>query len=198
MSILEFLESITEDQIGLLIREYEAMPQPDHGQACLRARIAAAQNRKATWSIYSMAHVNALLIGLNRIKYSQSYDVIRLIAMVECFSFGLMGQGGLTYQDFNLAIGPLAAVLAPELFAQEQTWTPEPVAEFKYARPYRPESYRSRKRKLQPEEGIDLGQLVDSLVRETKLAAPAPRTFQAEPDQGDQAVNALLESIKNL
>ncbi len=193
-SLINFLESITEEQTNLILREMQAMSRPDYGDACLKARVSAAQTRKGTWSIYSMAHVNALLLGLGRIKYAQSYDVARLISTVECFAYGLMGQGGLNYEEYNLAIGPVASVLSPELFAEEQTWAIERVEPVKYVRPYRPPSYRTRKVKPNPE--IDVRALVDQLVKEAGKVAPAPSIPFVE-NEAESPLNAMLRGIQH-
>jgi hypothetical protein len=169
--LIELLQKITEEQISLILRELQAMPE-GYKDACLKARKSAAQLRKPTWSIYSMAHINALLLGLSKIKYSESYGVMRLIAVTECYSFAVMGQSGLTFEEFNLVIGPLASVLAPELFSDDQTWAIEPVPEIKYERPFRPISYRGRKAKPKEGDSLDLANLVDTLVKQAEKGQP--------------------------
>lgn len=173
------------------------MPQPDYLNACLAARRAAAQNRKATWSIFSMTHINCLLSGLGTLKYTHSYNIARLIAAVECYSFGVMGQSSLTYENFNLAIGPVASVLIPELFAEQQTWTIEPLVETNYSRPYRPASYRFRKTKkeISLNEG-DLAGLVDKMVQEAVQKTPAVAQAPIRVEDTQANAEAKIEAMR--
>jgi hypothetical protein len=196
--VLSNLENITREQIGLILKEEQAMPVPEYRDACLKARIAASQLRKPTWSIYSMAHVNALLLGLNKIKYSESYSVMKLISMAECFSFGLMGQDGLSYEDFNLAIGPLASVLSPELFAEKQTWTIEPVPKSQFASPFRPTSYRTRKPRSERAKGDDESDVlaaIDKLVKDAGGVRPA--AIQVPEADPDEVLKLMMKGINN-
>lgn len=195
-SVLSYLQNITEEQASSILKEYDGMPKPDYQEACFKARGAATMLRKATWSTFTMAHINALLMGLNRIKFSDSYAVIKLTVAIECYSFAVMGQLGLGYEDFNLAVGPIAGVLAPELFAEEQTWTQEPVPKAEYVRP----AYRSRRaRAVKPaEESLDLVGLVDSLVKEasTSMAQPTPRTsFHSDQTAAPDVLDMILEGV---
>lgn len=197
-SLIISLQNITVEEINGIAREYEGMPNPDYSQACVKARGAATVLRKATWNIFSMAHINALLMGLNKIKFSDSYTTMKLIAATECYSFAVMGQLGLGYEDFNLAIGPIATVFAPELFTDEQDWTQEPVPKAEYVRPtYRVKRTRGPK-PLEPNRD-DLIGLVDSLVKEAAqgISQNTPHsTFHADQTASSSALDAMLKGMK--
>lgn len=168
---------------------------PEYRDATDTARTAAARNRKPTWALFSLSHVNALLIGLRKIKYgNQTYEVILLMNAVENYAYGIIAQACLTYEKFNLAIGPIASVLAPELFAEEQDWMMEAIYSSQFSIPYRPPSYRIRKPKKTDED--NLIELVDNLVREavaTQAPAPPPLTVHpVESKTDDSSALAIM------
>lgn len=194
-TVLHALQNITDDQISAILRELEKMPYPEHLDACRHARTAACTLRRPTWSVHSLAYVNALLQGINKIKYSDSYGTIKLMSTVECYSFAVIGQCGLSFEDYNLAIGPVASVLAPEMFFEEQTWRQEEIPKYEYVRP----SYKSiRKPRAKTEDpGIDIVGLVDALVKEATTLMPKPPTtsFHADQTETGSALDAILDSI---
>lgn len=141
-SVLLLLEEISEADVSHMIREYEAMPKNEYRLASAHARTAAATLRKPTWMLWANCHVNSLLLGLRKLRYEETYSVMRLIAAVEIYSFAVIGQAGLDYFEYNLAIGPVAGILAPDMFASEQGWNIERVEQADFTKPYRPASYR--------------------------------------------------------
>jgi hypothetical protein len=193
LTVLESLQNITEANINDILKEYESMPRPDYSVACLKARGAATILCRPTWNIFSMSHVNALLIGLNRIKFSESYAIIKLMTTVECYSFGVMGQIGLGFEDFNLAIGPIAVVFSPESFTESQAWTQASVPRAEYVRP----TYRTRKAKsARPDISLDVAALVDSLVKEAASSIPPPlAVVRVEALENSSVLDTLLKSI---
>lgn len=166
------------------------MVQPDYNLACAKARTAAANNRKETWTLFSLSYVNALLIGIRKLKYNQPYETIKLMSAVECYAYGIIAQGALAFEDYNLAIGPVASVLAPELFAEEQVWSIEPVTPKNYSRPYRPESYRFRRQRKSGEESMI--ELVDNLVREAIASTPIAPVARTPSTTDDRAAMEIM------
>jgi hypothetical protein len=196
LSVLQSLQDISLGEIGELLKELAAMPEPEYHDACRQACSAAVALQRPTWMIFTNAHINALLFGFRKIKFTESYAITKLMATIECYCFGVLGQTGLALDNYNLAIGPVAHVFSPEMFLEEQTWEIQPLPKFEYVRP----PYRTiRKSKNKPGNSeLDLISLVDSLVKEanTSLNPSSPtQTFHTVPTESSDALDAMLDSI---
>jgi hypothetical protein len=187
MNVLMLLEEITLDQANGILLEFEQMPKPDYQEATLRARIAAATLRKPTWSLFSMTHVNALLLGINRLKYGHPYGTMRLMTAVECYAFAAQAQNGLTYEDYNLSIGPVASILCPEMFANGQDWEIDRVVRTDYGIPYRPPSYVNHRPKKPRNEGDGVDSLAKELIKTIKGRGQKSPFTSAPPKEVDTA-----------
>ena len=127
MSIFSLLASLTKEEAEKIIVHHDLMRQPEYGKACIQARLAASGLHRQTWSRTSIMHINALLIGLRKIRFEESYGVIKLMSAVECYSFAVVGMNALTFEEYNMVIGPVAVVLEPGMFQEEQSWIREPI-----------------------------------------------------------------------
>jgi hypothetical protein len=186
------LQNITEEQVNHIVREYDSMPTPDYRDATSKARTAASHNRRETWTMFSLAHVNATLMGLRKIKYNESYSITKLLVAVEYYAYATLAQGALTFDEFNLSIGPVANELAPELFVSAQHWNIEPISPIELVRP----AYKIPRRKQKTSEDSILD-LVDTLVKEAVggQATPSVRPVQSATDD-TAALSILLGATK--
>lgn len=200
VAIIDLIIKANLEQLQAIYQERQRLNE-NFGPLCDLARKAASYLHKETWSLHCITYVNAVLLAINRAKLNDPYITMVLLSTTEGFSFAQTGMLGLTYEQYNIVIAPIASVLAPEMFQKEQSWQLEFVSNAIYKTPYYPPGYEPKARKRRSIELDSYGELDEfgltsrELARVIEVMATEPGQQSSEPASVATPIQRMMEKL---
>jgi hypothetical protein len=141
LSVTDQLLALTHEQLYQIADERDKVDTDSYVLIAQKARRASAQLHPGEWMLRNNVHINAALRACRREKVEDSLALMSIVSAIEIFSVALIGQEGLTQQEWNLVIAPVASILFPEMFSEAQHWETIELNETPKHIPYYPPDY---------------------------------------------------------